>query len=78
MTATMDLEVEEEKKVETLTLDGVAVRFEHRLVEVKDGVFEDSFAPYAVHLYELPFAVDTVGSPDRESISWRRWQRRWQ
>ena len=28
MTATMDLEVEEEKKVETLTLDGVAVPFE--------------------------------------------------
>ena len=59
-----------------LAADGAAVRFEHRLVEVKDGVFEDSFAPYAVHLYELPFAVDTVGSPDRESISWRRWQRR--
>ncbi len=50
-----------------------AVRFENRLVEVAEGVFEDSFAPYAVHLYELPFAVDGT---QRETISWPRWQRR--
>ena len=45
-------------------------------MEVRDGVFEDSFAPYAVHLYELPFGVDAIGSPAQESISWPRWQRR--
>ena len=50
-----------------------AVRFENRLVEVAEGVFEDSFAPYAVHLYELPFVVDGA---ERETISWPRWQRR--
>ena len=50
-----------------------AVRSEHRVVEVKEGVWEDSFAPYAVHLYELPFAVD--GS-ERETLRWPRWQRR--
>ena len=37
MTATMDLEVEEEKKVETLTLDGAAVRFEVRVGESLPG-----------------------------------------
>ncbi len=50
-----------------------AVRFENRLVEVEEGVFEDFFAPYAVHLYELPFVVDGT---ERRTISWPRWQRR--
>jgi hypothetical protein len=49
-----------------------AVRFENRLVDVAEGVFEDSFGPYAVHLYEIPFRVEV----DRASISWPRWQRR--
>lgn len=49
-----------------------AVRFENRLVDVVEGVLEDSFEPYAVHLYELPYNV-TI---DRESIDWPRWQRR--
>ena len=51
-----------------------AVRFENRLVDVEDGVLEDTFAPYEVHLYELPFSV--AGEVDRRSISWPRWQRR--
>jgi len=42
----------------TLPLDpGVtqaAVRFENRLVPVVGGVLEDAFAPYAVHLYDMP------------------------
>ena len=59
-----------------LAADGAAVRSEHRLVDVKNGVFEDSFEPYAVHLYELPFHVDVVGAPGRETITWPRWQRR--
>ena len=59
-----------------LAADGAAVRSENRLVEVRDGVFEDSFAPYAVHLYELPFGVDATGSPAQESVAWPRWQRR--
>ena len=41
-------------------------------VDVVEGVLEDSFEPYAVHLYELPYNV-TI---DRESIDWPRWQRR--
>ena len=49
-----------------------AVRFENRLVDVEAGVFEDSFAGYAVHLYEIPFETET----DRDSVSWPRWQRR--
>ena len=59
-----------------LASDGAAVRFEHRLVAVKDGVFEDAFEPYAVHLYELPFKAKGAGGPTTESISWPRWQRR--
>ena len=31
-----------------------AVRFENRLQPVQGSVLEDSFAPYGVHLYELP------------------------
>jgi hypothetical protein len=31
-----------------------AVRGEGRLVRLSDGVLEDAFEPYAVHLYELP------------------------
>ena len=49
-----------------------AVRFENRLVDVEAGVFEDSFAGYAVHLYEIPFETEI----DRDSVSWPRWQRR--
>ena len=51
-----------------------AVRSEYRLVDVTDGVIEDSFAPYAVHLYDLPFSP-----PDdfeRRKVSWPQWQRR--
>jgi hypothetical protein len=33
-----------------------AVRFESRTVKLADGMIEDSFAPYAVHLYEIPLA----------------------
>ena len=49
-----------------------AVRFENRLVEVQQGAFSDSFAPHAVHLYELPFTAQI----DRETAEWPRWQRR--
>ena len=59
-----------------LAADGAAVRSEHRLVAVKNGVFEDSFGPYAVHLYEIPFKVKFTGPPKKETISWPRWQRR--
>jgi len=59
-----------------LAADGAAVRSEHRLVDVKNGVFEDSFEPYAVHLYEIPFKVKFTGSPTKETISWPQWQRR--
>ena len=59
-----------------LASDGAAVRLEHRLVAVKDGAFEDSFEPYAVHLYELPFEVKGTGGPTTEQIRWPRWQRR--
>ena len=59
-----------------LAADGAAVRSEHRLVAVKNGVFEDSFEPYAVHLYEIPFKVKFTGHPIKETISWPRWQRR--
>ena len=45
-----------------------AVRFENRLVDVAQGVFEDTFEPYAVHLYELPYNVNI----DRESAAWPR------
>jgi len=51
-----------------------AVRFENRLVEVTDGVMEDAFAPYAVHLYELPFPV--VNGTKRMPLDWPQWQRR--
>ena len=51
-----------------------AVRFENRLVEVTDGVMEDDFAPYAVHLYELPFPV--VNGTKRMPLDWPQWQRR--
>jgi hypothetical protein len=30
-----------------------AVRFENRLVEVRQGTIMDSFGPYGVHLYDL-------------------------
>ena len=49
-----------------------AVRFENRLVDVEAGAFEDSFAGYAVHLYEIPFETEI----DRENARWPRWQRR--
>ncbi len=52
--------------------DRAAVRFENRLVDVAGGVFEDSFAPYAVHLYEIPLKAES----DREEVDWPRWQRR--
>ena len=61
---------------EGLASDGAAVRFEHRLLAVKDGTFEDAFAPYAVHLYELPFKVKQIGAPGEEQIRWPRWMRR--
>ena len=32
-----------------------AVRSERRMVDVQDGVFEDTFDPVTVHLYEIPF-----------------------
>jgi hypothetical protein len=51
-----------------------AVRSENRLMTVTDGVFEDSFAPHEVHLYELPYSID--GAPDRNTIDWPKWQRR--
>ena len=51
-----------------------AVRSENRLINVTDGVFEDSFEPLAVHLYELPFSIESA--PDRNTIDWPRWQRR--
>jgi hypothetical protein len=51
-----------------------AVRSEYRLVDITDGVIEDSFAPYAVHLYDLPFS--TPDDFDRDKVSWPRWQRR--
>ena len=47
-------------------------RLENRLVAVNDGVIEDAFLPYEVHLYEL-FKVSKI---DRETIDWPRWQRR--
>ena len=59
-----------------LAADGASVRSEHRLVAVENGVFEDSFEPYAVHLYEIPFKVKFTGHPATESIGWPRWQRR--
>jgi hypothetical protein len=59
-----------------LAADGASVRSEHRLVAVENGVFEDSFEPYAVHLYEIPFKVKFTGHPATESPSWPRWQRR--
>ena len=31
-----------------------AVRFENRVLDVNERVIEDAFAPYAVHLYDLP------------------------
>ncbi len=49
-----------------------AVRFENRLVDVEEGIFDDSFGPYAVHLYEIPFKEEI----DRDSIRWPQWQRR--
>ncbi len=49
-----------------------AVRFENRLVDIVEGTFDDDFAPYAVHLYEIPLNVEI----DRPSVSWPRWQRR--
>ena len=62
----------------TVPVDGIApraaVRSEYRLVDIADGVLEDSFAPYAVHLYDLPFS-----NPDdfeRRRVSWPKWQRR--
>jgi len=59
-------------------VDGIApraaVRSEFRLVNVVDGVLEDSFAPYAVHLYDLPFS--TPDDFERRKVSWPRWQRR--
>jgi len=51
-----------------------AVRSEKRLLTVSGGVFEDTFAPYEVHLYELPYSIE--GAPDRNTIDWPRWQRR--
>lgn len=51
-----------------------AVRFEHRLVDVTDGVMEDAFEPYAVHLYELPFPV--LKGTKRMPLDWPMWQRR--
>jgi hypothetical protein len=30
-----------------------AVRFENRLVEVRDGMIADSFGPYGVHRYDF-------------------------
>ncbi|MBU0607829.1 MAG: hypothetical protein KKI08_08065, partial [Armatimonadetes bacterium] len=33
-----------------------AVRFENRTVRPADGTLEDSFEPYAVHVYEIPLA----------------------
>ena len=32
-----------------------AVRFENRLLKINKNVLSDSFEPYAVHLYEIPF-----------------------
>lgn len=61
---------------EGFATDGAAVRFEHRLVPIKEGVVEDFFAPYAVHLYEIPFHVKVTGSPSNEPITWPKWQRR--
>jgi len=59
-------------------VDGIApraaVRSEFRLVKVTDGVLEDSFAPYAVHLYDLPFS--TPDDFERRKVSWPKWQRR--
>lgn len=52
--------------------DRAAVRFENRLVDVEEGVFDDFFAPHAVHLYEIPFTAHL----DRETAQWPRWQRR--
>ena len=52
--------------------DHTAVRFENRLLDVEEGVFVDSFAPFAVHLYEIPFKAEI----DRDSVSWPQWQRR--
>jgi len=51
-----------------------AVRSEYRLVDVVDGVIEDTFAPYAVHLYDLPFSAPD--DFDRREVSWPQWQRR--
>ncbi len=62
----------------TIPVDGIApraaVRSEYRLVDVTDGVLEDSFAPYAVHLYDLPFS--TPDDFERRKVSWPQWQRR--
>ena len=49
-----------------------AVRCENRLVDVKDGVITDTFAGYAVHLYEI-FEVTNI---DPYTVDWPRWQRR--
>jgi hypothetical protein len=54
-----------------LTLQA-AVRFEKRLIEITEGVFEDGFGPYEVHLYEF-FDANKI---DREIIDWPLWQRR--
>ena len=62
----------------SVPVDGIApraaVRSEYRLVDVTDGIIEDSFAPYAVHLYDLPFSAPD--NFERRKVSWPKWQRR--
>lgn len=41
------------KLPEDVAATQAAVRFEARLTPVSDGAIEDSFAPYAVHLYQI-------------------------
>ena len=35
--------------------ENAAVRFENRLLKIRENVLLDNFEPYAVHLYEIPF-----------------------
>ena len=50
----------------TLPQDAVpeaAVRFEGRLTPAKQGIITDDFAPYAVHIYEVPTAPASAAAP---------------
>lgn len=51
----MDAEVRARLRLPgTVTAAQAAVRFENRLLALQQGALEDTFAPYAVHLYQLP------------------------